>query len=82
MNFQEFYSFLRILDVLAVYKQSFDAIGYDVVAQQVQDNYSNSSSYNHSSHIQCSINPDVLPIPNSYRLHISSQKVIKYATSF
>ncbi|XP_021947306.1 uncharacterized protein LOC110845233 isoform X2 [Folsomia candida] len=65
----------RILDVLAVYKQSFDAIGYDVVAQQVQDNYSNSSSYNHSSHIQCSINPDVLPIPNSYRLHISSQKV-------
>jgi N-acetyl-beta-hexosaminidase len=62
--------------VFGVYKDAFDDLGFDVTAQQVDDSYfASSSSFNHSSHIQCCVNAEVLPIPNSYRLHVSSQRV-------
>lgn len=71
-------SFFRILDVFSTHKDVFENLGYDVTAQQVENSISYDSSQTScilSSHIQCCVNPDVLSLPNSYRLHISSQKV-------
>jgi len=69
--------YCRILDIFGVYKDVFDSLGFDVTAQQVEDsNFSSASTY-HSSQIQCSINPEALTVPNSYRLHVTSQRVSK-----
>ncbi|CAG7716281.1 unnamed protein product [Allacma fusca] len=68
----------RILDVFSIHKDVFECLGFDVVAQQVEGflgSSANNSSCNHSSHIQCCINTDILHMPQSYRLHISSQRV-------
>ncbi|ODM97121.1 Beta-hexosaminidase [Orchesella cincta] len=68
----------RILDIFSTHKDVFETLGFDVTAQQVENSIShdsNQSSCILSSQIQCCVNPDILSLPNSYRLHITSQKV-------
>ena len=74
----------RILDVFSTHKDVFENLGFDVVAQQVESVHCSTVNHfgSHSSHIQCCINPDILFIPQSYRLHISSQKVCNISIQF